>query len=120
MPCDSPALTLAKSATTRVLGVIGNPISHSRSPLLHNAALAASGEDVVYVPLLVENARDFLANPLFQRRDFAGFSVTIPHKETVLQCCGEVRAGSRLPWPVNDPPRRSMPWRRASAPSIRC
>ena len=55
---------------------MGNPVSHSRSPALHNAALAAAGLDAVYVPLLVDELRPFLdAFP-----SFSGFSVTIPHK----------------------------------------
>ena len=81
-----------QGAATRVLGVIGKPISHSRSPVLHNAALSALGEDTVYVPLLVDDLPDFLRSPLFSRADFAGFSVTIPHKEVALRCCAEVRA----------------------------
>ena len=78
-----------------MLGVIGKPISHSRSPVLHNAALEAAGEDVVYVPLLVDDLPDFLGSPLFSRTDFAGFSVTIPHKEVALRCCAEVRIARR-------------------------
>ena len=74
-----------------MLGVIGKPISHSRSPVLHNAALASVGEDIVYVPLLVDDLREFLASSLFSRKDFMGFSVTIPHKETALLCCDEAR-----------------------------
>jgi len=60
--------------------------------VLHNAALNAIREDSVYVPLLVDDLPDFLRSPLFGRSDFAGFSVTIPHKEVALQCCAEVRA----------------------------
>ncbi len=57
-------------------GIVGNPVSHSRSPALHNAALAAAGMDAVYVPLLVDELRPFLdAFP-----SFSGFSITIPHK----------------------------------------
>ena len=74
-----------------MLGVIGKPISHSRSPVLHHAALEALGEDIVYVPLLVDDLPDFLHTPLFGSSDFAGFSVTIPHKEAALRCCAEVR-----------------------------
>ena len=84
----------AQGATTRVLGVIGKPISHSRSPVLHNAALASLGEDIVYVPLLVDDLREFLASSLFSRQDFMGFSVTIPHKETALLCCDEARGAA--------------------------
>ena len=81
-----------QGGATRVLGVIGKPISHSRSPVLHNAALQSLREDIVYVPLLVDDLPDFLHTPLFGGTDFAGFSVTIPHKEVALRCCAEVRA----------------------------
>lgn len=77
--------------TTRVLGVIGKPISHSRSPMLHNAALALQGQDVVYVPLLVDDLVAFLTSSPFNSADFHGFSVTIPHKRAALLCCDEVR-----------------------------
>ena len=60
----------------QVYGVIGNPVSHSRSPALHNAAMRAAGLDAVYVPLLVDELLPFLA----AFPDFSGFSVTIPHK----------------------------------------
>ncbi len=58
-------------------GIIGNPVGHSLSPLLHNSAFSAAGLDCCYVPLLVDDAKQFLAG---QGHQFAGFSVTIPHK----------------------------------------
>ncbi len=64
--------------TMQIYGVIGNPVSHSRSPQLHNAALAAAGLDSVYLPLLVDNLRSFLKT--YSSSDYRGFSVTIPHK----------------------------------------
>jgi 3-dehydroquinate dehydratase / shikimate dehydrogenase len=74
-----------QSARTRVLGVIGNPVSHSRSPALHNAAIAAMGEaiDAVYLPFLVDDLSSFLA--AFDEGDYRGFSVTIPHKLSALE-----------------------------------
>ena len=60
----------------QVYGIVGNPVAHSRSPALHNAAFAAAGLDAVYVPLLV----DELAPCLAAFPDLAGLSVTIPHK----------------------------------------
>ena len=67
---------------TRVYGVIGNPVGHSLSPLLHNTGYIAARKDVVYLPFLVENLKDFLkALPEFRVR---GFSVTLPHKEKIF------------------------------------
>lgn len=68
---------------TRVYGVIGNPIGHSLSPLLHNTAFHARKFDAVFVPLLVRNLRDFLG--AMKGFGVAGLSVTIPHKETILR-----------------------------------
>jgi 3-dehydroquinate dehydratase/shikimate dehydrogenase len=63
--------------------VIGDPIGHSLSPLLHNTGFAARHVDALYLPFLVHQLRDFLsAAPEFGVR---GFSVTIPHKQAILK-----------------------------------
>ena len=68
---------------TRIYGVIGDPVGHSLSPLMHNTGFAARKIDAVYLPFLVKNLRDFLkAVPEFGIR---GFSVTIPHKQSILK-----------------------------------
>ncbi|MHB8500135.1 MAG: shikimate dehydrogenase [Candidatus Acidiferrales bacterium] len=68
---------------TRVYGVIGDPVGHSLSPLLHNTGFIARKIDAVYLPFLVKDLRDFLkAVPEFGIR---GFSVTIPHKQAILR-----------------------------------
>jgi 3-dehydroquinate dehydratase / shikimate dehydrogenase len=68
---------------TQVFGVIGDPVAHSLSPLLHNTAFVAQKINAVYLPFLVKNLRDFLkAAPDFGLR---GFSVTIPHKQDILR-----------------------------------
>lgn len=71
------------NARSRVYGVIGKPIAHSLSPVMHNAALVRTGLNAVYLPFEVSNLRDFLSTlaPL----GIAGFSVTLPHKETILR-----------------------------------
>jgi 3-dehydroquinate dehydratase/shikimate dehydrogenase len=68
---------------TQVFGVIGDPIAHSLSPLLHNTGFVARKINAVYLPFLVQDLRDFLkAVPDFGLR---GFSVTLPHKQNILR-----------------------------------
>ncbi len=67
---------------TRVYGVIGNPIGHSLSPLLHNTAFCARKVDAVFVPFLVRAVGDFLG--AMDHFGIAGVAVTIPHKQAIL------------------------------------
>lgn len=71
------------SRKTRVYGVIGDPIAHSLSPQLQNAAFRVRKMDAVYLPFLVDDLRGFLSavEPLGIR----GFSVTLPHKQKILR-----------------------------------
>jgi len=68
---------------TRVYGIIGNPVAHSLSPVIQNAAFQSRHINAVYLPFLVNDLRDFLnaIEPL----GIAGFSVTIPHKQSILR-----------------------------------
>lgn len=68
---------------TRVFGVVGYPVAHSLSPLVHNRAFAAGGIDAIYLPFPVVRLEDFLA--LVDRLPFGGFSVTIPHKQAIVR-----------------------------------
>jgi 3-dehydroquinate dehydratase/shikimate dehydrogenase len=73
----------ALNRQTQVFGVIGDPIAHSLSPLLHNTAFITRKINAVYLPFLVKDLRDFLnAAPDFSVR---GFSVTLPHKQSILR-----------------------------------
>jgi 3-dehydroquinate dehydratase/shikimate dehydrogenase len=69
--------------STRVYGVIGDPIGHSLGPLLHNTGFHARKMNAVYLPFLVRDLRDFLGavEPL----RISGFSVTLPHKQAILR-----------------------------------
>jgi 3-dehydroquinate dehydratase / shikimate dehydrogenase len=72
---------------TRVFGVIGSPISHSLSPLLHNTGYLAARKDAVFLPFLVEDLREFLrVAPEF---GVNGFSVTLPHKQRIFRYLDE-------------------------------
>ena len=70
--------------TTHLLGVIGDPVKHSLSPAMHNAAIAHLGVDYVYVPLHVpaKCLKDALRG--FEAIDLRGFNITIPHKQAIM------------------------------------
>jgi 3-dehydroquinate dehydratase / shikimate dehydrogenase len=68
---------------TEVYGVIGNPVGHSLSPLMHNTGFIERNSDAVYLPFLVNDVKDFLkASSGFGVR---GFSVTLPHKQSIIR-----------------------------------
>ncbi|MHC4182648.1 MAG: shikimate dehydrogenase [Planctomycetota bacterium] len=67
---------------TNLYGVIGNPVSHSMSPVIHNSSFMEKGLNSVYVPMKVLNIETFIND--FRKMDFRGVSVTIPHKESIL------------------------------------
>ena len=63
-------------------GVVGWPVAHSRSPLIHNYWLQAAGIDAVYEAVAVPPEADFRAKlEELRGQGFAGVNVTIPHKE---------------------------------------
>jgi 3-dehydroquinate dehydratase / shikimate dehydrogenase len=78
------------SGATRVCGVIGSPVGHSLSPLLHNTGYVRAGLDAVFLAFLVENLGEFVrAIPEFGLR---GISVTLPHKQAVMKYLADCEA----------------------------
>ncbi len=80
---------------TSITGIIGNPVHHSASPAMHNRAFAALGLDFVYLPIEVADAPEFFqrfVHPASRELDWnlRGFSVTIPHKVSVIPCLDEL------------------------------
>jgi len=73
------------SGRTRVAGVIGDPVRHSLSPVIHNAAFGALELDWVYVPLPVEAGRGADAVAAMRTFGIDGLNVTMPHKSEVAQ-----------------------------------
>lgn len=75
------------TGATRVAAVIGSPVRHSLSPVIHNAAFAAANVDAVYLALPVDAGAG--ADAVHAMRTFAmlGLSVTMPHKAEVLEAC---------------------------------
>jgi len=81
-------------AATRVFGVIGDPIAHSKSPALFNRWFAQMSVDAVYLPFRVRGGKDQLVAFLQGCADrewlnVGGFSVTVPHKQSALAWVGE-------------------------------
>jgi len=87
--------------TTQIYGVIGDPISHSLSPSLHNPAFAALGIDAVYVTFRVSpsSLEDALRGLL--ALNVQGINVTVPHKSEVFQYVDEVTDTARKIGAVN-------------------
>jgi shikimate dehydrogenase len=74
----------------RIAGVIGWPVSHSRSPRLHGHWLRAYGIDGAYIPLAVPPEHIEQAIRALPVLGFAGVNVTVPHKEAALRLADEV------------------------------
>ena len=89
------------NADTRVLGVIGDPVGHSLSPVLHNAALHSLRHNAVYLPFRVPRGEleEFLKE--FDSLPVHGYSVTIPHKEAAAALAHERDAGVALTQAAN-------------------
>ncbi len=67
---------------TTLYGIIGNPVSHSLSPVMHNAAFAELGENSVYLPFPLQDLEGGIAG--LKAIGVKGLSVTIPYKEAVI------------------------------------
>jgi shikimate dehydrogenase len=78
------------TAATRVVGVIGDPVVHSRSPAMHNAAFAALGLDWVYVAFPVGRGDGSAAVRAVTALGLAGLNVTMPHKADAAAACDDL------------------------------
>ncbi len=82
--------------------VIGDPISHSLSPIMHNAAFQALGMNAVYSAEHVLKDGDALPQFLDRaRKTLCGFNITVPHKTAVIPFLDEISERSRLAMSVN-------------------
>ena len=93
---------------TRVLGVVGHPIGHSLSPVIHNVALAALGLDMVYVAFDAVHFDSFWSG--FRER-LAGLSITMPHKEAAARVADERDPATEAAGAANTLVRRAGRWR---------
>ena len=89
------------SGRTRLLALIGQPVGHSLSPAMHNAAFAEDGLDFVYVCLDVD-PEDLPAAVLgLKALKFRGFNVTMPHKREMVGLVDGLDDGARVSGAVN-------------------
>jgi shikimate dehydrogenase len=85
---------------TKICAVIGNPVAHSLSPALHNAAFQELGLDFVYVAFRVEDLKSALAG-MRALENFRGMSVTIPHKIEAMKYLDEIAEADRRIGSIN-------------------
>ncbi len=108
------------SRSSKVYGVVADPVGHSLSPAVHNRAFQARRVDAVYVPFLVPLAqlKDFMQ--LADKLPVAGFSVTMPHKQKVLRYLDAVDPLARRIGAVNTVWKKAGKWRgvNTDAPAV--
>lgn len=100
----------AIAGTTKLLGVIGHPVKHSLSPVMHNAAIASLGLDYVYLPLPVKPEDLEVAIAGFAAINLKGFSITIPHKQAIIPFLSEVSPVAQAVGAVNTVWRTEKGW----------
>lgn len=86
---------------TRVTGIFGDPVAHTLSPAMHNAAFAALGLNFVYLPFHVRREALAAAVAGIKALGLAGVNITVPHKEAVLPLIDGVAEEARLIGAVN-------------------
>jgi shikimate dehydrogenase len=91
----------AIEGTTRLVGLIGDPVFGSLSPRMQNAALAARGLDWAYVAMRVDHAVLDSAVTGLAALGFAGVNVTTPHKTGVIPLCDELEESAERAGSVN-------------------
>lgn len=87
-------------AETQLCAVIGDPVGHSLSPAIHNAAFRESGLNFIYVAFRVVDLEAFVGG-MRAAEGFKGLSVTIPHKERILDLLDDVDPVARRVGSVN-------------------
>lgn len=96
---------------TKLLGIIGDPVEHSLSPVIQNKAIAELGLDYVYVPLPVKPKNLPQALEGFMAMGLVGFNATIPHKQNIIPLLDEVTSNATMIGAVNTVWRTEKGWK---------
>jgi len=94
--------------STKVIGILGMPVGHSLSPVLHNRAFEAANLDLVYVKLPAPNLQDFAENA--RAVGLSGFSVTIPHKVAIMPYLSRITPAATAVGAVNTVSDQNGDW----------
>ncbi|MDR0817521.1 MAG: saccharopine dehydrogenase NADP-binding domain-containing protein [Clostridiales Family XIII bacterium] len=89
--------------------VIGDPVAHSKSPLLHNAAFKKTGIDEKYIAVRVPEEQISLAISVIKAGTIKGLNVTKPHKESIISALDELRGDAKESGAVNTVVREALP-----------
>lgn len=98
---EIPAAGTRLDGSTRTIGVIGWPVEHSLSPVIHNAAFGALGLPWAYVPLPVRPGELAAALEGLRALGFTGANVTMPHKTEAAELISELADDARRLRAVN-------------------
>ena len=96
---------------TKLLGIIGDPVEHSLSPLMQNVAIAELKLDYIYVPFPVQNNKLEEALAGFTAIDLVGFNATIPHKQAIIPLLDEITPTAKAIGAVNTVWRTDRGWK---------
>jgi len=78
------------SSKTSFIALIGNPVSHSLSPIMQNAAFQYLGLDLIYIAIPCKDEDLELVLNSLKKINCKGLNITIPHKERVFNLCSEI------------------------------
>ncbi len=92
---------IAVSGKTRVCGLIGDPVEHTLSPLIHNSLAALMGIDLIYVPMRVESGSVESAVHGAYDLGMLGLNVTVPHKISVMDAALHIQKNAAVIGAVN-------------------
>jgi shikimate dehydrogenase len=95
---------------TKLLGVIGAPVEHSLSPVMHNEAIAHLKLNYVYVPFPIKREDLEKAIAGFEVINVVGFNITIPHKQAIIPFLSEVSQTAKMVGAVNTVWRTDKGW----------
>ncbi|MCT0214621.1 shikimate dehydrogenase [Synechococcus sp. CS-1324] len=99
-------MSVSISGQTALVGVLGDPVRHSLSPAMHNAALRELGLDWIYLALPVAAADLAVAVRGLEALDCRGLNITLPHKQAVAALAAELTPLARRLGAVNTLIRR--------------